>query len=225
MAMRMGLSVGGTTDVSSLSDQVKRFVPRSFVVPGKGPKPFERPAMDGPARELLTAKCVRVITENFERLPAHEGAKGIPAKYLAAISAGLSTALDPQVAALYVFDENYWKRRCIEQLGWHKCQIVEHGLTWKQLFFEHHVAKQLEDFEVPEAERGGTGDSAAFASLLTLLRSCQDYVFTLQVRQLLSHPNMQAVCACLPNLACLDVTYGVRSIGERCTQVQTDTMS
>ena len=41
-----------------------------------------------------------------------------------------------QVGALYVFDENYWKRRCVEKLGWQNCQIAEHGLTWKQLFFE-----------------------------------------------------------------------------------------
>lgn len=42
----------------------------------------------------------------------------------------------PKVGALYVFDESYWKRRCVEKLGWQNCQIAEHGLTWKQLFFE-----------------------------------------------------------------------------------------
>lgn len=41
-----------------------------------------------------------------------------------------------EVGALYIFDENYWKRRCVEKLGWQNCQIAEHGLTWKQLFFE-----------------------------------------------------------------------------------------
>ncbi|CAM9765414.1 unnamed protein product, partial [Scytosiphon promiscuus] len=60
----------------------------------------------------------------------------IPAKFLQLISAGLSTDLDPKVGALYVFDENYWKRRCVERLGWQNCLIAEHGLTWKQLFFE-----------------------------------------------------------------------------------------
>lgn len=39
-----------------------------------------------------------------------------------------------------MFDENYWKRRCVEKLGWQNCQIAEHGLTWKQLFFEVSLA-------------------------------------------------------------------------------------
>lgn len=215
MSLRMGMSVGGTTDVSSLSDQVRRYKARTFDVSNNKNKAFERAARDSAAREPLTKKCIRVITENFERLPALEGGPGgIPAKFIVEVSAGLNTDLDPQVAALYVFDENYWKRRCIEKLGWLNCQLIEHGLTWKQLFFEHHVAKRLEEFEVPESERGANAPpSAAFTQLLGFLTACQDYVFTLQVKQLLSHPDMQAVCACLPNLTCLDVTYGVRSIG------------
>lgn len=35
-----------------------------------------------------------------------------------------------------MFDENYWKRRCVEELSWQNCHIAEHGMTWKQLFFE-----------------------------------------------------------------------------------------
>lgn len=51
-----------------------------------------------------------------------------------------------EVGALYVFDENYWKRRCVEQLGWQECQIAEHGLTWKQLFFEVHLGSSMKVF-------------------------------------------------------------------------------
>jgi len=47
--------------------------------------------------------------------------------------------LDAKIAAEFVFDENYWKKRCQEQLPQRDCQINEHGLTWKQLFFERHL--------------------------------------------------------------------------------------
>ncbi|KAG5188925.1 hypothetical protein JKP88DRAFT_177458 [Tribonema minus] len=197
----MGLTVGGTTDVSSLKDQVQRFVPRKFEAPPEGTSAFLRPALDGLAKEQLSHKCVRTIVDNFERIPVYNG---VPAKFLSAITTNLSTSLDPQVAALYVFDENYWKRRCVEQLGWSACQLIEHGLTWKQLFFENYVARSIEAFKAPPPP----GDA-----LLQLLRSCQDYVFTLQVGQMLGHLDMERVCACLPNLACLDLTYGVRNIG------------
>ena len=39
--------------------------------------------------------------------------------------------------------------------------------------------------------------------MLPLLRAdsfVQEYVFSLRVRQLLAHPDMQAICAVLPNL-------------------------
>eukprot|EP00903_Cladosiphon_okamuranus_P010296 g9745.t2 len=287
MTTRTELSVGSTTNVPSLADQIKRFQPRVFSNAETSSRIFDRSAKDNPAREALTIKCVRVIVDNFERLPAHaatggpnvcsrtdddddrdqeetKGAKSgdgvgaagaeaslarqssalvgggpglggvswegggeakleagedgqaaegpqqkregraIPAKFLQLISAGLSTDLDPKVGALYVFDENYWKRRCVEKLGWQNCQIAEHGLTWKQLFFEAHVSTQLETFDAKKE---------TFEHLLDFLASCQEYVFTLRIRQLLAHPDMHAVCAVLQNLTMLDVTYSVNSIG------------
>ncbi|CAM9880866.1 unnamed protein product [Ectocarpus sp. 4 AP-2014] len=287
MATRGELSVGGTTNVPSLADQIKRFQPRVFSNTESTSRVFDRSAKDNPAREALTIKCVKVIVDNFERLPAHDATGGfnvgyrkdngengdrrqdetkdgggggggvdaspatatwsaaertdaavgdagfggmgggeggesklegedelsypqqqegrvIPAKFLQLISAGLSTDLDPKVGALYVFDENYWKRRCVEKLGWQNCQIAEHGLTWKQLFFEAHVSTQLETFDAQKE---------TFDHLLEFLASCQEYVFTLRIRQLLAHPDMRAVCEVLQNLTMLDVTYSVNSIG------------
>ncbi|CAB1106005.1 unnamed protein product [Ectocarpus sp. CCAP 1310/34] len=275
MATQVKLSVGGTTNVPSLADQIKRFQPRVFSNTESASRVFDRSAKDNPAREALTIKCVKVIVDNFERLPAHDATGGfnvgyrkyddengdrrqdetkdggggggggvdaspataawsaakrtdpagrdagfggmgegdggetklegddelphpqqqegrvIPAKFLQLISAGLSTDLDPKVGALYVFDENYWKRRCVEKLGWQNCQIAEHGLTWKQLFFEAHVSTQLETFDAQKE---------TFDHLLEFLASCQEYVFTLRIRQLLAHPDMRAVCEVLQNL-------------------------
>lgn len=36
----------------------------------------------------------------------------------------------------------------------------------------------------------------------------QEYVFTLRIRQLLAHPDMQAVCAVLPNLTMVRALHG-----------------
>ena len=55
------------------------------------------------------------------------------------ITGKLSLELDAKIAAEFVFDENYWKRRCVEQFMLRNCQISEHGLTWKQLFFETYL--------------------------------------------------------------------------------------
>lgn len=64
------------------------------------------------------------------------------------------------MGALYVFDENYWKRRCVEKLGWQNCLIAEHGLTWKQLFFEVGV--------MPGAARTGGASFPRTAPLLVV---------------------------------------------------------
>ena len=77
------MSVGETTDASALSDQVKRYKPRAFRQPSRGPAPL---TVGGPksadgaanaAHERLTSKCISVIVDNFEDLPMHEH---VPAK-------------------------------------------------------------------------------------------------------------------------------------------------
>ena len=55
------------------------------------------------------------------------------------ISNTLSIDLDANTAAEFVFDESYWKRRCLQKYPHCKSKISEHGLMWKQLFFETHI--------------------------------------------------------------------------------------
>ena len=211
---------GETTDASSLSDQVKRYKPRVFErEPPKADAPpaaadpnAPKSAMSkitmktlqaqhNPARESLSQKCIKVVVDNFARFPVHEN---VPARDMRSITAALPVTLDPNVAATHVFDEAYWKRCCVERFGWQSCQLAEHGLTWKQLFFELHLQQRLEEFE-PQYED--------FGALLETVKACQDYVFSLKLRQLLAHPDMERVCTLLPNLTRLDVTYGVKKIG------------
>mmetsp|Transcript_32378 Transcript_32378/g.74889 ORF Transcript_32378/g.74889 Transcript_32378/m.74889 type:complete len:439 (-) Transcript_32378:158-1474(-) len=206
MAMRMGMSVGSTTDASSLSDQVKRYKLREFKETDAGD--YQQPPKGGPERppnpahEALTDKCIKVVVDNFAERPVHEA---VPAKHMREITARLPVDMDPTVTAVYVFDENYWKRCCIERFGWQNCQIVEHGLTWKQLFFETYLQERLEGHE---AEAGDD-----LTDLLECVTACQDYIFTLTIRELRSHLDIEQVCQLLPNLTKLDMTYGIKKCG------------
>ena len=55
------------------------------------------------------------------------------------ISHKLSIELNANTAAEFVFDESYWKRRCLEKFPQSNSKISEHGLMWKQLFFETYI--------------------------------------------------------------------------------------
>jgi len=135
--IRSGLTVGRNTTESSLSDQLQRFKPRSLTDKGKSKKldldPNAKSLSGNPSHETLQAKCIRVLVDNFSERPIKEV---IPPPQMAEITQALATNLPPIVGAKYVFNENYWKRCCIERFGWQNCNLEEHGLLWKQMFFE-----------------------------------------------------------------------------------------
>ena len=101
-------------------------------------------------QECLSNKCIDVVVNNFERLPVHEN---IPARYafthryqakitcrcMREISNRLSIDLEANIAAEFVFDESYWKRRCLQKFPQYNSKICEHGSMWKQLFFEAYI--------------------------------------------------------------------------------------
>lgn len=154
-----------------------------------------------------------------------------------------------KIGALHVFDEAYWKRRCVARFGWSACDLLAHGQVWKQLFFETFASQVLEDFALPPGEvghgshgRGGTGklhgkhhshelrgvgrdprhDSGPAitagaggdkVALLANLAACQDYIFSLRVKELRSHLPLDELLPLLPNLTTLSATYGVRRGG------------
>lgn len=92
----------------------------------------------------------------------------------------------------------------MDRPGWKNPQILDHGLTWKQLYFEQNLQFLLESFDPSNDD---------ISLLLQRVKASEDHVFTLTIRQLLSHIDLAAVCELLPNLTRLDVTYGVRRIG------------
>jgi len=156
---------------------------------------------ENPAHETLANKCIRAVVVGFRERPTHEE---LPAENLRDVTSQLPLDLDPAIGALFVFDENYWKARCIKAFGWPNCRIAEHGATWKQLFFERHVQERLEAY---------SSQDEPFEGLLAHLRACQDYVFALRATQLLAHPDMEEIFMCFPNLNHLILEYGVAKIG------------
>jgi hypothetical protein len=138
-------TIGTSTDSAALSDQVKRYRSRRLKEPASNE--LKKDVAGDLSKEPLTLKCIKVIVANFAKSPAHSG---VPAKHMREIAQQLPIDLDAGIAAVYVHDENYWKRRCMQSLAASECQIIEHGLTWKQLYFEHHLRKRLESFEADE---------------------------------------------------------------------------
>jgi hypothetical protein len=196
MAIRVGYTVGRTTGESSLNDQLKRFKPRILaedeIVSSKPPNP---------ANESLMSICIKVVVENFERMPVNEL---LPPPQMAEITKQLPTNLNPLIGARFVFNENYWKRCCVEKYGWHNCNLSEHGLLWKQMYFEKLLNERLEDFDVE------TDDEE---SLYELVDACSDYLFSVSFRQLPSHVDLSDLLSMMPNLTKIEVTYGVNKIG------------
>jgi len=253
--MRVGVSLGTTTDVAALSDQIKRYRLRDLPEPSSAQDALNRMAGAGsaqqkpttggdmlfnghkathhdhtvnPGKEPLRDKCLKVIVANFARLPVTEGA--CSPELMRMITGHLPLDLDPAMGALHVFDESYWKRRCIDRLGWSQCDLMGHGQIWKQLFFETYLQETLEDFGLPPGEErhpdhlttvhhhimGGPrvkDTRTEKQKLFEKLEAGQDNVFSLTIKELMSHLPAESFLSRLPNLAKLSLTYSVRKTG------------
>ena len=126
-------------------------------------------------KETLVSKCIRTIAENFDKNPNIDG---LPEKLLPRLVDQLSLSLPVNVSSAFVHSESYWKRCCLEGKGWKNCQISEHGLTWKQTFFEKFIEEELENFD-PNVHD--------IDELRMKLEAAEDYVFNLTIKQLMSH--------------------------------------
>ena len=65
-------------------------------------------------------------------------------------------------------------------------------MLWKQLFFENYLQAELESFD---------SSSQDPHELILKLKAGEDHVFNLQIRQFLSHANVEIIFGNLPNLA------------------------
>lgn len=202
MAIRCGYTVGRSTGESSLKDQLRTYQPRTL--PAEEKKRLTQAALSrppNPAHEKLVSKCIRVVVENFNERPVSEV---IPPPLMAEITNLLGTNLSPLIGARYIYNESFWKKCCVDKFGWHNSNLSDHNLLWKQMYFEKLLQERLEDFDA------ATDD---VENLYELIDSCMDYIFTITFRQLPSHIELFELCSLLPNLAKLDIVYGIKKVG------------
>jgi hypothetical protein len=169
MAIRCGYTVGRTTSESSLADQLKRYRVKEIKS-----EEMRKPGIaraPNPAHEKLVDKCIRVVVANFDHRPVTEN---IPPEHMAQITKLLPSNLDPIIGAKYIHNEGYWKRCCVDKHGWHNCQLAEHNLCWKQLYFEKLLQERLEDFDSLTED---------IESLFNLIDACADFIFTVAFKQ------------------------------------------
>jgi len=185
------------------ADEVKKYKTHHLTRPGhsKTSDNDENAAFqEHKGKESLVNKCIRTIAVNFDKNPNIDG---LPEKLLPKLVDQLSLTLPVNISAAFIHSESYWKRCCIEGKGWRNCQIAEHGLTWKQTFFEKFIEEELETFD-PNVHD--------IDELRSKLEAAEDYVFNLTIKQLMSHMDLSHIFSRLPNLSKLELTYGVKQI-------------
>lgn len=192
-------TVGTHTGVCALSDQVKIY--RARVV-SKHSSVGEKDGTDrGPRRvPTLVVLCLKVISDRFSSDPHIQN---VPRKFFPDIMSRLPVDLDVRTTAPNVSDENYWKRCCMSK-PWKNLEISQHGLSWKQLYLEKYLKDSFEGFDANVDD---------IDCLIDTVKSCHDFIFTLEIDQLLSHLDLNEVCSHLKNLSRLRLTYGVKQIG------------
>ncbi len=109
----------------------------------------------------LSDICVDTLVAHFESNTAYfdlletPNLEKIPEKYLSRVLSTVSTEIPLAVAATAIPDMmtlngpqelNYWRRRAMKHFS--HCDPSKHDHSWKQLYFERHVAKLLE-FHIP----------------------------------------------------------------------------
>lgn len=152
----------------------------------------------------LTDRCIDVIVKNFADFPVHEH---IPTRLLRRITARVSHSLNPEVAAAYIFDDDYWKMRCYQN-KFAEGDVIEHvALSWKQFYFEAYLRQTLEDHSEGELSDTST------ATMLESIAAYQDYIFSLKLRVMVGRLDMHAICSKLPNLTQLNLSYGAKKAG------------
>ncbi|KAJ1488473.1 flagellar associated protein [Baffinella frigidus] len=147
----------------------------------------------------LSEICLRSAAMHFRNRPTFAG---VPERYKEHLAALIPTDIPLSVSGPLIDNEVYWKR-CASDL-FQNCLPADHGHSWKQLFFEKTVEEALENFD---------GSDQAHTALVKLLRTSQDYVYKLKIRQFAAHADVALLFDNLPNLYAFSITYGSRNVG------------
>jgi hypothetical protein len=147
----------------------------------------------------LSELCIRELAHNFASRPT---LRGIANRYINRMTELLPTDLPLEVTGPLIDDEGYWKR--CSTARWDNCQISDHGSSWKRCYFERNLADFLESFDPAKQDT---------EELTRTLAVSKDYIFSLRIKQFLSHLDMEMLFQNVPTLCNLDMTFGVKEIG------------
>ena len=125
----------------------------------------------------LAELCVTAIAANFVNRPT---LRGIPARYIDRVTELLPAQMALEVTGPLIDDEGYWKRSALAR--WDNCQISSHGSSWKRLYFERNLEDFLEAFDPLKQDT---------EELTRLLAVSKDYIFSLHLKQFLSHLDLE----------------------------------
>ncbi|CCI43000.1 unnamed protein product [Albugo candida] len=194
-------SIGAATSRCALSDQIQSYRTRNFT-PIEESKTNSLRGLLNKQLPTLVSLCIGTLSANFESLSQTHG---LGRQFMPQLLERLPLDLDIRIATKYVADQRYWKRRCMSQKVWSEnTSIVHHGQSWKQLHLEKYLQHTLQNFDAQVSD---------FKSLLSTTESVRNYIFSLEIEQLLSHLDLNEVCGRLCNLTRLCVTFGAKKVG------------
>ena len=160
-----------------------------------------------PLREL----CVEVVAQNFVRDPRAIREPGLlDAKCVKKIVDVLPADLPLELAGELVADEDYWQRRA--EGRWENPETVDHGRSWKQLYFERNLQEAIEA-HVAKASTSEEDEDPERDALRRLLAFSKRWARSLKIVHAPGAVDLAALFECTAgSLVSLDLKYIARDV-------------
>ena len=183
---------------------------------------------DGKIRTLKDMSLDLVVS-NFAELAV---SKKIPITLMPDIINKLNHEIPPWVSYKYILDDDndiygnlhYWQNSCYKKFERYKCQLEDHGGSWKRMYFEKTLTEQIESFEDEVNELGNSFENIDtyenLRELLLLIESTSDIIQLMHFKQLPSHMDISEVISKLPNLSKIDIRYSYKKLGMNYERLQ-----
>ena len=161
-----------------------------------------------PLREL----CVEVVAQNFVRDPRAIREPGLlDAKCVKKIVDVLPSDLPLELAGELVADEDYWQRRA--EGRWEPpLETVDHGRSWKQLYFERNLQEAIEA-HVAKVSTSEEDEDPERDALRRLLAFSKRWARSLKIVHAPGAVDVPALFECTAgSLVSLDLKYIARDV-------------
>ena len=136
------LSIGENTSEPALCDRIQQYLPSNTTDKTEQKK---ESCLIRNSIEPLQKLCVDAIVKKFSTRPY--STRTISPRILKNLLSALPINLEPHIGADFIHCEEYWKRVCVAKYGETSCDIDEHGLTWKRLYFERLTWEKIETYD------------------------------------------------------------------------------